>query len=144
MQELQETWVRSLSWEDSLEKEMATHSSTLAWKIPWTEKPTVHGIAKSRTRLSDFTFTLLSGAKSAAGVTRPCLVRAGRTYRPLHIIGPSQCLDREQRLVTRTVLCGRPCLGHVCHHPESPAWPSMKRPEPRIPVRELELLLPFH
>ena len=34
-----ETLVRSLGWEDSLEKAMATHSSTLAWKIPWTEKP---------------------------------------------------------------------------------------------------------
>ena len=40
---------------------MATHSSTLAWRIPWMEEPgrlhTVHGVAKSRTRLSDFTFT---------------------------------------------------------------------------------------
>ena len=36
---LRETQVRSLDWEDSLEKEMATHSSTLAWKIPWTEEP---------------------------------------------------------------------------------------------------------
>ena len=34
-----ETWVRSLGWEDLLEKEMATHSSTLAWKILWTEEP---------------------------------------------------------------------------------------------------------
>ena len=34
-----ETQVRSLGWEDLLEKEMATHSSTLAWKIPWTEEP---------------------------------------------------------------------------------------------------------
>ena len=50
-------WVRSLGWEDSLEKEMATHFSTLAQKIPWTEEPGVHGVAKSRTRLSDFTFT---------------------------------------------------------------------------------------
>ena len=33
-----ETWVRSLGQEDSLEKEMETHSSTLAWKIPWTEE----------------------------------------------------------------------------------------------------------
>ena len=42
-----------------LEKEMAPHSSTLAWKMPWAEKPgmlQVHGVAKSRTRLSDFTF----------------------------------------------------------------------------------------
>ena len=38
-QETQETWVRSLGREDPLEKEMATHSSILAWKIPWTEEP---------------------------------------------------------------------------------------------------------
>ena len=36
---LRETWVRSLGWEDSLEKGMATHSSILAWRIPWTEEP---------------------------------------------------------------------------------------------------------
>ena len=36
---MRETWVRSLGWEDALEKEMATHSSTLAWKILWTEEP---------------------------------------------------------------------------------------------------------
>ena len=36
---MQETWVQSLGWEDLLEKEMATHSSILAWKIPWTEEP---------------------------------------------------------------------------------------------------------
>ena len=35
----QETWVRSLGWEDPLEKEMATHSSTLAWRIPWRQEP---------------------------------------------------------------------------------------------------------
>ena len=45
---MQETWVRYLGWEDPLEKEMATHSSTLAWKIPWTEEPVgySHGIAE--------------------------------------------------------------------------------------------------
>ena len=36
---MQETQVKSLGWEDPLEKEMATHSRTLAWKIPWTEEP---------------------------------------------------------------------------------------------------------
>ena len=44
-----------------MEKAMASHSSTLAWKTPWTEEPgrlLVHGVSKSRTRLSDFTFTL--------------------------------------------------------------------------------------
>ena len=36
---MRETWVQSLGWEELSEKEMATHSSTVAWKIPWTEKP---------------------------------------------------------------------------------------------------------
>ena len=47
---VQETWVQFLGQEDPLEKEMATHSSILAWKIPWTEEPgrphTVHGVAR--------------------------------------------------------------------------------------------------
>ena len=46
-----ETWVRSLVWKIPLEKGKATHSSILAWRIPWT---TVHGVSKSRTRLSNF------------------------------------------------------------------------------------------
>ena len=36
---MRETWVRSLGWEDPLEKEMAIHSRTIAWEIPWTEEP---------------------------------------------------------------------------------------------------------
>ena len=36
---MRETWVRSLGWEDPLEKEMATHSSIHAWKIPWAKEP---------------------------------------------------------------------------------------------------------
>ena len=48
---VQETQVSSLGREDPLEKEMAAHSSILAWRIPWTEA-TVHGVAKSWTRLS--------------------------------------------------------------------------------------------
>ena len=39
MQETKEICVRSLGWEDPLEKRMAAHSSTLAWRIPWTEEP---------------------------------------------------------------------------------------------------------
>ena len=52
---MQETQVPSLGWDDPLEKGMATHFSILAWKIPWTEElwATVHGVAKSQTRLSD-------------------------------------------------------------------------------------------
>ena len=56
-----ETRVRSLGQEDPLEKEMATHSSTIAWKIPWTDEPgklrSMASVAKNRTQLTDFTFT---------------------------------------------------------------------------------------
>ena len=60
---MQETWVQSLGWEDPLEKEMATHSSILAWIIPmdgvaW--PATVHGVTKSQTQLSDFTSLMSS------------------------------------------------------------------------------------
>ena len=50
------TWVQSLVWEDPLEKEMATHSRTLAWNIPWMEEPgRLQSIgSQSQTRLSDF------------------------------------------------------------------------------------------
>ena len=52
---MQETWVWSLSRKDPLEKEMATHSSILAWRIPWTEEPGVLQSmgSQSKTRLSD-------------------------------------------------------------------------------------------
>ena len=53
---MQETWVASLGWKDPLEKEMATHSSILAWDIPWTEKPCrlqSMGFQESRTQLTD-------------------------------------------------------------------------------------------
>ena len=50
----QETWVRSLGWEDPLEKGIATHYRILAWETPWTEEPsrnwiTVHEVTKSQT-----------------------------------------------------------------------------------------------
>ena len=53
---MHETQVRSLGQEDALEKEMATHSSILAWKIPWTEEPCgplSRGLQKSQTQLSN-------------------------------------------------------------------------------------------
>ena len=51
MQETQEMWVQSLGWEDPLEEGMATHSSILALRIPWTGawRATVHSVAKSWT-----------------------------------------------------------------------------------------------
>ena len=51
-----ETWVRSLGWEDPLEMEMATHSSILAWRIPWTM---LSMGSQSWTQLRDFHFQVL-------------------------------------------------------------------------------------
>ena len=51
---MRETWVRSLGWEDTLEKRKATHSNILAWRIPWTVQFT--GVTKSWTQLSNFHF----------------------------------------------------------------------------------------
>ena len=54
-----ETWVRSLGWEDTLEKGKATHSSILAWGIPidrGVQWATAHGVTKNQTRLSNFHF----------------------------------------------------------------------------------------
>ena len=48
---MEESWVQSLGWGDSLEKGKATHSSIMTWRIPWT---TVHGVTKNQTQLSDF------------------------------------------------------------------------------------------
>ena len=55
-----ETWVQSLGQKDPLEKGMETHSSILAWRIPWTEEPgrlQSMGVAKSWTQLRDFDFS---------------------------------------------------------------------------------------
>ena len=53
IQETQETWVQSLSREDALEEKMTTHSSILAWKIPWTEKPGgLQSMGSQRVRLN--------------------------------------------------------------------------------------------
>ena len=59
---MQETWVRSLGWEDPLQKGKATHSSILAWRTPWT---TVHGVTKSRSQLSDLHFHFQTAYKNA-------------------------------------------------------------------------------
>ena len=45
---MRETWVQSLDWEDPLEKEMATHSSILAWIIPWTAEPRLQSTGSQR------------------------------------------------------------------------------------------------
>ena len=64
------TRVRSLGREDLLEKEMAPHSNTLAWRIPWREEPgRLQSMgSQSRTRLRDFTFTFTLGLTTSPGL----------------------------------------------------------------------------
>ena len=89
-----ETWLRSLGWEDPLEKGKATHSRILAWRIPWT---TVHGFAKSWTGLSNFHFTSLHSKACAKDVAQHHLEFSGnvkpkatRTWYLVPITGPTQ------------------------------------------------------
>ena len=69
-----ETWVRFLGWEDPLGKEMATHSSILAWRIPCTEEPGgVHSMGLQRVRHNKMANTCLIGASQVAEWLRICL-----------------------------------------------------------------------
>ena len=73
---VQETWVQSLGRRDTLEKEMATHASTLAWKISWTKKPgRLQSMVLQRVRhdLSDFTFTSRADPETRIWVHVVCL-----------------------------------------------------------------------
>ena len=88
----QETRVQFLGQEDLLEKEMATHSSILAWKIPRTDEPgraTVHGVAKSWTRLSNFTFLSFFTTREATAMRSPRTLLAAMRKKPSQWQRPS-------------------------------------------------------
>ena len=72
---MQETWVRSLGWEDPLEKEKATHSSTLAWRIPWTVKSV--GSQRVRHDWEAFTFSSIHVASLISIPLNPTLCASG-------------------------------------------------------------------
>ena len=107
-----EAWVRSLGWEDPLEKEMATHSSTLAWKISWTEEPSrLQSVGSQRVRhdwvtsLSLFTFTsyLIRGEKpekSLATSERAQLHWNPGTSGLLSVFKPSEGAETEWAIFT--------------------------------------------
>ena len=61
-----DTWVQSLDWDDPLEKEKATYSGILTWRIPM--DCIVHGVATNRTQLSDFHFQALELDSDTAGM----------------------------------------------------------------------------
>ena len=83
MQEMNETWVRSLGWEDPLEEGMATSSSLPAWRIPWTEEP--GGYSPQGRKESDTTEQLtlwLSDTEMVAGCVRVSENSSGFYFKP--------------------------------------------------------------
>ena len=71
---MRKTWVPSLGWEDPLEEGMATHSSILSWRIPWTEEPgRLQSMGSKRVRHNGATkyIQLTTKRKSALGITSP-------------------------------------------------------------------------
>ena len=85
---MQETWVRSLDWEDPLEKEMVTHSSILAWRIPWTEEPGgLQSTGSQRVRHDRATslslFTFMGLKQHRKGSTRRNVAEKGQERREI-------------------------------------------------------------
>ena len=104
-----------LGREDPLEKGMATHSSILAWRIPWTEEwASVHGVTKSRTRLSDSHTprgTILSSLHILTNLLLPS-TQWGRNFYYLQIIEEGTEKQRHQVL----------CPGHKAEKWQSHSW----------------------
>ena len=95
---MQETWVQPLSWKDSLEKRMATHSSALAWRIPWTEEPS--GLSPwgctelDKTERLHFHFHYLLLEKEMATHSSALAWRIPRTEEPSGL-SPWSCTELE-------------------------------------------------
>ena len=91
---MRETWVRSLGWEDPLEKEMAIHSSTIAWKIPWTEKPgRLQSMGLQRVGHNWATLLLLKQTFETRGNGIPSLLTGGEICDYPHTCGGSECKE---------------------------------------------------
>ena len=97
---MQETRVRSLGWEDPLEKEMAIHSSTIPWKIPWTEEPgRLQSMGWQRVRhdwatsLSLFTFKTISILHRGLRLREVKWSAQGHTAKKQHHYGSTLCLS---------------------------------------------------
>ena len=64
---MEEAWFQSLGWEEPLEKGLATHSSVLAWRIPWPEEPLVHKDLDTTEQLTLYTFKLNWNTRKSPG-----------------------------------------------------------------------------
>ena len=99
MQELQETCVRCLAWKDPLEKEMANHSSILAWRMPWTEEP--GGLQSIGSQ----------GQKWLKQLSTHCFYPTAQHLSPLHLTVIS---ESQLRWVTSGGLCKEELFKPIC------------------------------
>ena len=102
---MQETWILSLSWENPLEKGMATHTSILAWRIPWTEEPgglQSTGLQRVRHSWTTNTFTIPTGPLQGQGTVPR---HRGHQDRSLHLLAlkPMAHWQAGQALIRHTV-----------------------------------------
>ena len=110
-----EIWVHSLGWEDPLEKEMATHSSTLAWKTPWTEElgRLYHGVAKSRTQLHFHFLKMYRCMSLAASTANYCEMGILPGNENIYWSETLFLCSRNLPSVTYFLICVALSLGHL-------------------------------
>ena len=95
---MQETWVQSLGWEDPLEEDMATHSSTLVWRIPWTEEPgRLQSMGLQRVRHKDVTEKLSTAHNHIKGSSGSSAVRnlPAMQQTQVQFLGREDSLEKE-------------------------------------------------
>ena len=94
-----ETWVWSLGWEDPLEKGKATHSSVLAWRIPWT--CITHGVAKSQTWLSDFHFHFQNLKEESFSLQCPSKLPCWQSLVSSHLVNKKLFTGRSSNITNQ-------------------------------------------
>ena len=130
-----ETWVRSLGWEDPLKKEMAIHSSTIAWKITWTEEPGVlQSMGSPRVRQTErlhihvlYVYTM----EYYSTIKKNGIMRFAATWMDLEIVTVSEVSQMEKdkyHLLSFICVCVHAKLLHSCLWPYAPQsfrliWP---------------------
>ena len=90
---MQETRVPSLGWEDALEKGMATHSSILVWRIPWTEEP--GGLQSMRSLIIEMAFDKILDRKSRRTSAKKEASESAPNYGPLEWVNRQQCWSHK-------------------------------------------------
>ena len=128
---MQQTWIRSLSWEDPLEEGMATHSNILAWRIQWTEDP--GGLQSMELQRVRHNWATNTHTHTHTHTPFTVLLPLPFSYRMAHSLPVTFCATLNESKVDRfrTALPGL-WTHHLLSH----------RPRPRLPLPQIWILLP--